>query len=248
MFRLSELLKERVSSKVLGVDKLENKLLKYLKRKYNELGEDYIEERTKVTSGAVGDSLEAYIPTKVFGEENWNKFFKKFGYYIGHVWEDGMDFPDEWGEWNTKLQLFPYETQKVEKITDRIYHVTPKNKLLKIKRKGLSPRRSKKTFDIDDPRIYFAKNTQMGRRQIHTLIKNLKKHIEEKPPFGNDVVLLTVDPSKTDVEFYTDPEIGTQPDTEEDWSIYTRENIPPSAIINWEDFDEELEVLRKREK
>lgn len=247
MIKLRNLVENRTGSKVLGPQKLQKTLLDYLKRNYSDLGEEYLMKRTKVTKGAVGDSLEVYIPTKVLDSEDWNEFFKKHGYYIGNVGGGReMDFPDEWGEWNTKLQLFPYETEEVQNITDTLYHVTPKNKLLKIKRNGLTPRKGSKTFNIDESRIYFIKNTQMGRKQMSDLIEKLKNYIDENPPFGNEVAVLEINPNKTNADFYTDSEIDATLDSSYDWSVYTRDNIPPSAIVNWNEYKEELKTLKAR--
>lgn len=237
---LKEILLRELSAEDIGKDRLESLLLDYIKRNYSDLGEDYVEERTRVVKGPTEYSLVAYIPTKILDEEDWDNFFKKYGYYVGHVFDDDdKDFPDDWGAWNTKLRLYSIETKKVEDLTDKLYHITPKNKLLKIKRSGLVPKKGEKTFSIGDNRIYFVKDTSLG--QIDQLKDKLKNYVKENPPFGDEMAVLEIDANRlNNNNFYHDPEMDSE------WSIFTKSNVPSNAITNWSDFKEELKILRNQ--
>lgn len=123
--------------------------------------------------------------------------------------------------------MYSYETKKVENPEGPLFHITPKNKLLKIKRKGLSPRKSSKLYDVDDPRIYFIENTSKGRSQLQIVMRQLSLYVPDNPPFGDDMTYLLVDPKKVDNDLYKDSEVPGG------WALFTRNNIHPSSIKNW---------------
>jgi hypothetical protein len=128
---------------------------------------------------------------------------------------------------------------------DNIYHLTKQNRIDKIKRSGLTPRSSVDFFNFKD-RVYFSINKES--------LKDLalqKKHIElnkiaEKEEKGSykskkqkdfeieeagRFAILTIKPTlgRIRTNFFKDPNFFD--------GYYTKENIPPSAIINVENLD-----------
>lgn len=229
---LGFILQERVGSKVLDRDKLDKALKRYVRNNFN-FNDDYLDDRLGVEH-EIGsrERINITVPPEL-KNLNWNKFFKRYGYYVANI--------DKGNNYATTMALFPYETDKVDQLETPLYHITPRNKLLKIKKRGLSPRKSTKLFDVDDPRIYFIRNTSEGMSEISVVRRQLSRYVSKNPPFENEMAILKIDPSKVEAEFYKDPEVSS-------WAVFTRDNIPPSAVTNWENYEYELDVLKKRKK
>jgi len=235
VIKLKNFLKERTGSKVLDYEKLDSVLKNYVKKNF-DFDEDYVEEKTGVEDLERGFTVPEHVSVKVppeIRDLNWEKFFKKYGYYVATA--------DRQNDYMTTFKLYPYDTEKIENPEGPLYHITPVNKLLKIKEKGLVPKKSSKRYKVDDSRVYFVRNNPKGNRKLDQLIRNIKKTVESKPPFGDRLALLEIDPSKTNADFYKDFEIR-------DWGVYTRDNISPKAIKNIDKWRGEIETLKKRKR
>lgn len=229
MKKFSELLKEiRIGSNVSSEEELDQAVKR---RVYDNF--EFEDELDSDTLGVKYNQYSDYgkvnvrIPPKA-KNLNWKNFFKRHGYYISFRSDNSL---------TTTFGLFPYDTEPVENLSGPLFHITPRNKLLKIKKKGLVPQKSSKRYDVAVARIYFVRNNAKGRDKLDQLKGSLKETIPEKPPFGNLTATLEIDPSMTDVTFYKDPEIST-------WGLFTRENVRPQAIQNFEEYQYELEKLR----
>lgn len=224
-----ELVRERVGSKTLSPRKLEDVVRNYLKREYGRSMAELVE---------VYDhdfKLEVIFPEEILNKENWNQFFKRYGYFIKDVFgqNDGYE--------NVEIHIMPYDTKRVSRddLPVALRHATPKNKLLKVFRNGLVPNKTQKVgAGVDEARVYFSVHGE----KFDQLVKQLKRKIPEKPPFGNEIARLRVLTTEMpdDVKFYSDPEVL------HDDFVYTNSNIPPEAILNKPEFEEEIEILKNR--
>jgi len=214
---------KKILKVVLSPKKLESIYKKQLERKFDmEIDISLIHE------GPGYWNVDVPVNTL---KKDWNEFFEKHGYYIAD-----KDTPPEFNNpppvGYVRYKLFPFKTDEVD-VENTLYHVTPKNKLLKIKKKGLVPKKSKKWFKVNEPRVYLITNED----KVSLMKKDLKPHISENPPFGDSLAVLEVEPSQVLGDFYKDNEVVD--------SVYTRSNIPPKAIKNWNDYESELKTLRK---
>lgn len=98
-----------------------------------------------------------------------------------------------------------------------IYHITPKKNVEKIKKIGLIPVSKNSRFNYP-PRIHFTVD----------LPANVKPFVQDlqSSKIDKEWVYLTIDLNKVkkDVQFF--------PDTSSDVGIFTRDNIPPEAIVD----------------
>jgi hypothetical protein len=102
-----------------------------------------------------------------------------------------------------------------------LYHITDSKYLENIKRIGLKPRAlSKKS--THESRIYFSLDKNTASR----LWDSLKWYIPR-----DRGVLLTIDTEKLNANFYNDPNFNKL-------GVYTYANIPPSAIVKYEQLQE----------
>lgn len=230
--KLKTILLEKVGSKELSSEKLEKVLRNYLIREF-----DY--ERTNIDWVEVRDldfKLEVILPQEVLDDTDWNDFFKKYGYFIKEIWgkKDKYD--------SVEVHLMPYKTEKIqsENIPDILYHATPMNKILKVFENGLVPKEIEKIEGrIDEPRIYFSTENNESFQKLQDQLKDV---IPEKPPFGDEVAVLEIDTTNLGdrVNFYSDPEVL------DDSFVYTKSYIPPSAIDNCYEYEEEKNILINR--
>lgn len=107
--------------------------------------------------------------------------------------------------------------KEIELNTNKIYHITRRESLPKIKREGLVPKsRDKQTHHLD--RIYFFKK-DYGEGGFKTIAENLYGRVTS---FGYAVIEVDLTKIKNKVAFHNDP------NTEN--GIYTTDNIPPDAL------------------
>lgn len=114
-----------------------------------------------------------------------------------------------------------------------LYHSSPSIYLDKVLKIGLIPK-SKNTLFFYPDRTFFMVGDKLNSGQIKTL-KNIQSernvHVNnENPKETKEYVLLTIDVSRLpkDIKFYCDPLA--------DGAIFTYDNIPPNAIVNFEPF------------
>lgn len=227
-----EILRERVGSKELSPRKLEKVLRNYVVREY---GLSKSEARDLVTVYDQDFKLEVNIPEELLESQNWNQYFKKYGYFIKAVYGENDGYP------TVELHLMPYDSKKIprENLPRMLRHATPMNKVLKVIENGLVPNETEKVaYGVDEPRIYFAESGE----KFDQLVQQLKRKIPEKPPFGNEIAELSISPDdvRKEVNFYSDPEVLG------DEFFYADKYIRPQAIFNDYMFKDEMEILRKR--
>lgn len=232
---IENFLLERTSTKILNSKKLNKRLKNHIKNKFGEnaISWDPVRKSIPHDEWEVPKRVTLLIPEEVHEGMDLSRFLKPLGYYVAESFKDA--------QFDTyHYTLYPYKTKEIRDPQGPLYHVTPKNKLLKIKRKGLVPKKSSKDFDVDEPRIYFVESVDEVDEKIQVMKKNLPKFMSKKPPFGKMMAVLKIDPLKVNVSFYRDPET-------KGWGLFTNQNIPSSTITNWEDYRLELKFLKKWE-
>lgn len=116
------------------------------------------------------------------------------------------------------IQVNGYYINKKEDVPKLLYHITKKSLVEKINKQGLIPKsKSKKVYHPE--RVYFAIDFYSATA--------LKKDFEKY--YNDGMVLLTISTEKLKgVDFYEDPDFSK-------FGVYTLDNIPPSAIIDFKE-------------
>lgn len=118
--------------------------------------------------------------------------------------------------------LFQDVSYTKQNIPHYIYHVTKPTILHKIQRNGITPRSKNTQFNYP-PRCYFF--TELDEELIRWFAEDSEKVQEDQ-----DCLVLTVDTTKlnNDVKFWEDKLFDGSV------AIYTYDNIPPTAIVNYQ--------------
>lgn len=205
-----------------------NSLKKYL-QDYFKLQDNhkvFLDNENNVETGNI------HIPNLGDNVKLIDKALNFCGYYISTT--DEFDFNGE--PWVT-LQFEPkfQENKKDEIISKHQYliHITPLYNLEKILKNGLSPKSKNKAFDYHN-RVYLLYDFEPNKpldtniRAIHLGSQLCKKN----DSVGNNgkYVFLRIDIKQIgDIGLYYDPNLI--------YGCYTRENISPSAIVDYATID-----------
>ena len=118
--------------------------------------------------------------------------------------------------------FFEAKYDPIVEIPQYVYHITDQKFIDKVKQIGLTPKTLGKR-SAHPERIYVS----LSKKDSDFLFKGLKQHIGK-----NKGIELTIDTSKLKDPFYEDPNFKGQ-------GVYTHQNIPPSAIVKYENIKED---------
>jgi hypothetical protein len=118
--------------------------------------------------------------------------------------------------------FFEAKYDPVVKVPQYVYHITDQKFIDKVKQIGLTPKTLGKR-SAHPERIYVS----LSKKDSDFLFRGLKQHMGR----GRGVEL-TIDTSKLRDPFYEDPNFKEQ-------GVYTYQNIPPSAIVKYENIKED---------
>jgi len=124
---------------------------------------------------------------------------------------------EEYCEGYVQVGYEKHHDKEIVLNTNKLYHVTSRDILPKIKREGLVPKaRDKQTHHLE--RIYFFKR-DYGEEGFKMIAEDLYKN---KTTFGYMVVEVDLEKLNDKVVFHNDPNTKD--------GIYTTDNIPPGAL------------------
>lgn len=160
-----------------------------------------------------GDNGEEYIEFVSVDDEDFlrkaDDALKLCGYY--------MAFREEYCNGYVQVGYEKRHDKKIELNTNKLYHITRRESLPKIRREGLVPKsRDKQTHHLD--RIYFFKK-DYGKDVFKKISEDL---------YGNNTsfgyAVIEVDLNKIDKNIIFHNDLNTKD------GIYTTDNIPPDAL------------------
>lgn len=159
------------------------------------------------------EKMRIIIPQNKMFIERIKKAMDLCGYFCSR--EDEYPYIDKWS-------YLHFEPKNQDDVNDYvrsmkyIYHVTPVKYLNKIRKIGLKPSFKNKFFAYPERTYCFIEKT--SPEEIYNLKQQLRQNEEE-------YCLLVLDVSRISetVCFYLDPNYK--------YGIYTKDNIPPTAII-----------------
>lgn len=177
---------------------------------------DFDDSQIEVFSNNKVEKLRVIIPNNENIIDKVKKAMDLCGYFCSV--ENDYPYIDKW----IYLNFEPKNQEKVNEYVrtmKKIYHVTSEKNVEKISKIGLSPRFKNPLFSYPERVYLFVEDTPPD--DIYSLTKQLKtvKRVEDKH------CLLIIDVSKIpeNIDFYLDPNYS--------YGIYTKDNIPPSAIL-----------------
>ena len=137
------------------------------------------------------------------------QYMKKYGWVLSRVDEEpvkgfSLTFEKKFNEYFYNKQL--------KRITNRLYHVTDKSNLERIKKRGLVTKEKKDSVGLmHDERLYLFIN------EPEEVNINLTANVTPS------ILKIDLDKLPDSVRFYFDPRVEN--------AFYTFENIPPEAIV-----------------
>lgn len=205
-----------------------DKIVKYLSKRYGDYASIHVFENE--------NNVEVFL-ISFYNDEDSEKIITKdmalCGYFpsISHLSDDG------------KLKYIQFEPRYQNKINELvqdeeyIYHLTPTNKVRKIFKNGLTPKTNNKLFKYPD-RIYFFLH-EPDKDDCLDLIEQFYKEELKKAkldknytPYTDSYTLLAIDTEQIkNCNFFYDPNLWD--------AIYTKDNIPSSAIEIVDEFEQE---------
>ena len=172
------------------------------------------------------DRIMILIPLINDNLEMVKKAMRLCGYYLAYPKKEGLVN----GKW-AKLQFEPkFEkdiSSELRQKMKKLYHLTPKYNIGKIRNIGFSPRSKNKLFEYPG-RIYFFKGN-VDKKEVIAMGNALSVN-NDKVYNNGEYALLTISLDKVpnDVEFCFDPNYPN--------GVYTRDNISPNVITDIEYF------------
>lgn len=211
-------------------DKIRNYLYKLTKKYDIYIKINYGKRRLNVADieEVKYDDIELYVIPNNEKIDTASNIFKNIvndiqlaGYFYskemyGDVYNDGTD---------RQYFIFSPNVQNTIKISsniigDKIYHICPRNVVEKIKRIGFVPKMKNKLFSYD-PRIHFFYNNT-PKYEMRRLVSQFNELTNK------EYSLITIDTTNLqNVSFYKD--------IDEEFGIYTKNNIRPEYIVSVED-------------
>ena len=173
------------------------------------------------TDSQIADSINVVIDGYCLNRTVYNTVVQAFelcGYFLSCEY---------WTPYK-KEYVFQFEphfqdnSSSKQNIPRYIYHITKPTILHKIQRNGITPKSKNKQFSYP-PRCYFF--TVFDEDLMRWFAEYSEKVQEEQ-----DYLVVTVDTTKLndDVKFWTDKSFDSSV------AIYTYDNIPPTAIVNFQ--------------
>jgi hypothetical protein len=162
--------------------------------------------------------ISMYVKKSDLTEDLKNRLSKDlmtYGYFISfvenfNIFEKGIFIEPK----------FPFVVEPKYLKNKKFFHTTNVKNLEKIEKIGLTPKASQTSFSHEGNRIYIMASDSV---EVMNNLKNIiAKNKNYKP---DDMVILEIDP--TAIKFYIDPNFD---DTSNHTSLFTFQNIPPSAI------------------
>ena len=164
--------------------------------------------------------ISMYVKKSNFTEDLKNRLSKDlmvYGYFVSfvenfNIFEKGIFIEPK----------FPFIVEPKYLKNRKFFHTTNIKNLEKIKKIGLTPKTSQTSFSHEGNRIYVMASDNVA------IMNNLKNVIAKNKNYSpDDMIILEIDP--IGLEFYIDPNFDDKPNYT---SLFTFQNIPPSAIKN----------------
>lgn len=147
--------------------------------------------------------------------ERVERFLTACGWY--------MSYCEDFSKKGYSLSIFEKRFQTTEGVLANsekyLYHLAPISRLPKIMKIGLCPKSGCK-LGFHPDRVYLFSNELSTMELYHW--KSQLSATERKETVKNGYALLKINTEGLNIAFYADPNL--------DGAVYTRENIPPSAI------------------
>ena len=200
-----------------------DKTIGYIERTFNSNSQQVIVQKAKGEDG-----VEMIITRFFYSDENiktMDKCMDYCGYY-----KAGSTI-------NRSIIEIQYDPKFQDNISNKLrdeekllIHITPFYHKKKILANGFSPRFNNKFFSYPE-RVYFFKDSIIDECPADFLMyaqtltgKDSKEQHDES---GFTIFFLGMDAIDKNIKFFTDPNMP--------YAVYTKENIPPSAIVKMED-------------